>query len=89
MKRAPFALAAFEQELKWVALALALASTIAIVQNWQPWPMVLGLPFCLIWVYCGWLRLAAHGTATEVDQHHLQRPLCLWPVPLGADLKRL
>jgi hypothetical protein len=56
MKRAPFALAAFEQELKWVALALGLASTIAIVQNWQPWPMVLGLPFCLIWVYCGWLR---------------------------------
>jgi hypothetical protein len=56
MKRAPYALAAFEQELKWVALALGLASTIAIVQNWQPWPMVLGLPFCLIWVYCGWLR---------------------------------
>ena len=56
MKRAPFALAAFEQELKWVALALGLAITIAIVQNWQPWPMVLGLPFCLIWVYCGWLR---------------------------------
>jgi hypothetical protein len=42
--------------LKWVALALGLASTIAIVQNWQPWPMVLGLPFCLIWVYCDWLR---------------------------------
>jgi hypothetical protein len=37
----------------------------------------------------GLLRLAAHGTATEVDQHHLQRPLRLWPVPLGADLKRL
>lgn len=56
MQRKLIALAAFEQELKWLALALGLASTIAIVQNWQPWPMVLGLPFCLIWVYCGWLR---------------------------------
>jgi hypothetical protein len=26
------------------------------VQDWQPWPMVLGLPFCLIWIACGWLR---------------------------------
>ena len=51
-----FSLAAYEQELKWLALALGLASTVAIVQNWQPWPMVLGLPFCLIWVYCAWLR---------------------------------
>lgn len=45
-----------EQTLKWCALALGLASTIAIVQNWQPWPMVFGLPFCVIWMLCGWLR---------------------------------
>ncbi|MEL6586060.1 MAG: peptidase [Pseudomonadota bacterium] len=45
-----------EQFLKWVALGLGLASTVAIVQNWHPWPMVLGLPFCCIWVLCGWLR---------------------------------
>jgi len=46
----------YEQELKWVAVVLGIASTIAIVQNWQPWPMVFGLPFCLLWVYFGWLR---------------------------------
>ncbi|MCK0169214.1 peptidase [Jannaschia sp. S6380] len=45
-----------EQNLKWSALALGIASTVAIVQNWQPWPMVFGLPFCLIWVLCAWLR---------------------------------
>ncbi|RYH02361.1 peptidase [Salipiger sp. IMCC34102] len=56
MTRPLLALAAFEQELKWLALALGLASTIAIVQDWQPWPMILGLPFCLIWIYCGWLH---------------------------------
>jgi hypothetical protein len=28
-------LAAYEQPLKWLALALGLCSTISIVQNWQ------------------------------------------------------
>jgi hypothetical protein len=51
-----FRLSRFEQELKNLALALGVASTIAIVQDWQPWPMILGLPFCAIWMYCGWLR---------------------------------
>lgn len=45
-----------EQHLKWIALALGFASTVAIVQNWQPWPMVLGLPFCIIWMLCAWLH---------------------------------
>ena len=45
-----------EGELKSLALVLGLLSTVAIVQDWQPWPMVFGLPFCLIWCYCGWLR---------------------------------
>jgi hypothetical protein len=49
-------LAWHEQRLKWTALALGLGSTLAIVQDWQPWPMVLGLPFCLIWIACGWLH---------------------------------
>ena len=48
--------ARFEQHLKWSALVLGLASTVCIVQGWQFAAMVLSLPFCLIWVYCGWLR---------------------------------
>ncbi|MEL6519347.1 MAG: peptidase [Pseudomonadota bacterium] len=49
-------LAAFEQPLKWCAVALGIVSTVAIVQGWQLAAMLSGLPFCLIWVYCGWLR---------------------------------
>lgn len=49
-------LLAHESLLKTLALVLGVASTIAIVQDWQPWPMVLGLPFCLIWIACGWLH---------------------------------
>ncbi|MEN0041251.1 MAG: peptidase [Pseudomonadota bacterium] len=45
-----------EQTLKWIALALGLASTVAIINNWHPWPLYLGLPFCLIWIYCAWLH---------------------------------
>ncbi|WP_424973745.1 peptidase [Dinoroseobacter sp. S124A] len=45
-----------EQCLKWLALLLGVSSTVAIVQNWHPWPMVLGLPFCLIWILCAWLH---------------------------------
>jgi len=42
-------LAAAEQRLKWL-------STVSIVQDWQLAAMLFGLPFCLIWVFCGWLR---------------------------------
>ena len=49
-------LAAYEQQLKWIALALGLCSTVCIVQYWQLAAMLFGLPFCLIWVFCGWLR---------------------------------
>ncbi|MFO6464591.1 peptidase [Jannaschia sp. KMU-145] len=49
-------LAAQEQRAKWFALALGIASTIAIVQNWHPWPMILGLPFCTIWIFYAWLH---------------------------------
>lgn len=49
-------LAAYEQQLKWVSFALGLGSTISVVQGWQLAAMTLSLPFCLIWIYYGWLR---------------------------------
>lgn len=48
--------ARFEQPLKWCALGLGVLSTLSIVQGWQLAAMLFGLPFCLIWIYCGWLR---------------------------------
>ncbi len=48
--------ARFEQPLKWIAFGLGFASTICIVQGWQLAAMALSLPFCLIWMYCAWLR---------------------------------
>lgn len=56
IERSLLAAARFEQKLKWFAVVLGVASTIAIVQDWDPWPMVLGLPFCMIWIYCAWLH---------------------------------
>ena len=50
------ALARFEQRLKWIALGLGILSTIAIIRDWYPWTMFIGLPFCLIWAYCAWLH---------------------------------
>ncbi len=50
------AVAAFEQQLKWTAVGLGISSTISLVQGWQLAAMMLSLPFCLIWVYCAWLR---------------------------------
>lgn len=49
-------MAAYEQPLKWLAVGLGLLSTVSIVQAWQLAAMMLGLPFCLIWTYCAWLR---------------------------------
>lgn len=46
----------YEQHLKWIGLALGIASTIAIVFNWYPYTMFFSLPFCIIWVYCAWLH---------------------------------
>ncbi len=48
--------AKYEQQLKWVALGLGILSTIAIIRDWYPWTMFIGLPFCLIWAYCAWLH---------------------------------
>ena len=50
------AFAKYEQQLKWLALVLGLASTITIINDWHPWTMFIGLPFCLIWIYCAWLH---------------------------------
>jgi hypothetical protein len=49
-------LAKYEQQLKWIALGLGILSTIAIIRNWYPWTMFIGLPFCMIWAYCAWLH---------------------------------
>jgi len=49
-------IAQFEQQLKWVAVILGFASTLSVIQGWQLAAMLFSLPFCLIWVYCGWLR---------------------------------
>jgi len=49
-------LTAYEQQLKWCALALGLASTVSIVQGWQQSGLLFSLLFCLIWIYCAWLR---------------------------------
>ncbi len=48
--------AAYEQQLKWTALVLGVCSTVSVVQGWQLLAMLFSLPFCLIWMYCGWLH---------------------------------
>ena len=45
-----------EQYLKNFALLLGVISVVTIVLDLYPWTMFVSLPFCLIWVYCGWLR---------------------------------
>lgn len=48
--------AGHERRLKSVAFGLGLGSVVCVVQGWQLGAMVLSLPFCLIWIYCGWLH---------------------------------
>ncbi|WP_170121496.1 hypothetical protein [Silicimonas algicola] len=45
------ALAAFEQPLKCVVVALGACSTLCIVRGWQLATTVAHLPFCLIWFF--------------------------------------
>ena len=45
-----------EKLLKNLALILGLFSAVAVVIDLYPLTMFLSLPFCLIWIYCGWLR---------------------------------
>ena len=46
----------YEQQMKWAAVVLGIVSTVCLVQGWQLAAMMLSLPFCIIWMYCGWLR---------------------------------
>jgi hypothetical protein len=55
-RRTLLAVATYEQPLKWLALVLGISSTLCVVQGWQLQAMALSLPFCLIWIYFGWLR---------------------------------
>ena len=45
-----------EKLLKNIALALGLSSAKAIIFDWYPLTMFLSFPFCMIWIYCAWLR---------------------------------
>ena len=45
-----------EKLLKNIALLLGLLSAVAIIFDWYPLTMFLSFPFCMIWVYCAWLR---------------------------------
>jgi len=45
-----------EKLLKNLALILGLFSAVAVVFDLYPLTIFLSLPFCLIWIYCGWLR---------------------------------
>lgn len=49
-------LAAFEQQLKWVAFVLGVGSTVSVVFDWHLAAMLCSLPFCLIWIFCAWLH---------------------------------
>ena len=46
----------WEDYLKNIAFLLGVLSVVAIILDWYPFTMFISLPFCLIWVYCGWLR---------------------------------
>lgn len=35
---------------------LGISIAIAVVFDWYPYTIFVWLPFCLIWIYCGWLR---------------------------------
>ena len=45
-----------EKFLKNIALVLGVASAVEVVFDSYPYTMFLSFPFCLIWVYCGWLH---------------------------------
>ena len=45
-----------ERVLKNIALVLGILSAIAVIFDLYPYTMFLSFPFCIIWVYCGWLR---------------------------------
>jgi hypothetical protein len=46
----------WEIYLKNIALLLGVLSVVTIILDWYPFTMFISLPFCMIWVYFGWLR---------------------------------
>jgi hypothetical protein len=45
-----------EKRLKNIAFGLGLLSAVAVILDLYPYTMFLSFPFCMIWIYCGWLR---------------------------------
>ena len=46
----------FEFHLKNFALALGIIGVVAVILDWYPLTMFIPLPYCMIWVYYGWLK---------------------------------
>ena len=55
-----------EKSLKNIALVLGVASAVAVVFDAYPDIMFLSFPFCLIWIYCGWLHTEPQLKWTKV-----------------------
>lgn len=45
-----------ERHLKNIAFGFGLLSAVAVIFDLYPYTMFLSFPFCLIWIYCGWLH---------------------------------
>ena len=45
-----------EALIKNIALFVGVLSAVAIIFVWYPLTVFLSFPFCLIWIYCTWLR---------------------------------
>ena len=46
-----------EKFLRNIALVPGAASAVAVVFDAYSYTMFLSFPFCLIWIYCGWLHI--------------------------------
>jgi hypothetical protein len=60
-----------ETYLKNIALVLGVASAIAVVFDAYPYTIFLSFPFCLIWIYCGWLHTKPQLTWINAIFWHL------------------
>ena len=45
-----------EKRLKNIAVGLGILSAVTVICDLYPYTMFLSFPFCLIWIYCGWLH---------------------------------
>ena len=46
----------FEIHLKNIALLLGVIGVVSVIMDWYPLTMFIPLPYCMIWVYYGWLK---------------------------------